>query len=118
PRAADAGDQPLVAQQRVQPPRLAVDDLAEPFRLKPERLRAEVRKLGFRRLGGEQPDARTLLPRVLREDELRAAVELERERRRLRALLTRLEELQPPGGHQVDEQHELRVVGREEEPLA
>ena len=50
PRAADARDQALVAKQRVQPPRLAVDDLAQPLRPEPERLRAEVRELGLGRL--------------------------------------------------------------------
>ena len=54
--------------------------------VEPERLGPEVRELGLGRLGREQPDAGALLPRVLGEDELRAAGELERERGRLRAL--------------------------------
>src|SRR6476620_2662385 len=95
-----------------------MDDLAEPLRPEPERLRSEVRELGLRRLGREQPDASTLLPCVLREDELRAALELDRERRRLRAFLTGPEELQTARGHQVDEEDELAVVGREQKALA
>src|SRR5213595_1088540 len=118
PGSADARDQPLVAQQRVQPPRLAVDDLAEPLRPEPERLRAEMRELCFRRLRRQQPDARALLPGVLAEHEPRAALELEGERRRLGALLAGPEELEPTRGHQVDEEHELAVVGREEEALS
>src|SRR4051812_17921139 len=118
PGPANARDQVRVAQQRMQSPRLAVDDLAEPLRPEAERLRPEVRELGLGRLGREQPDAGALLPCVLREDELRAALELDRERRRLRASLAPLEEFEPPRRHQVDEEHEPAVVGREEEALA
>ena len=40
------------------------------------------------------------------------------ERRRLRPFLAGLEELESPGCHQVDVQHELAVVGGEEQALA
>ncbi len=43
--------------------------------------------------------------------------ELERERGLRRAFLAGCEVLEPPGGHEVDEEHELAVVGGEEEPL-
>src|SRR4029077_18597804 len=106
------------AQQRVEPPRLAADDLAEPLMPDPARLRAEVRELGLGRLRREQPDACPLLPRVLGEDELRAIPELEGERRCLGAFLAGPEGLEPPCGHQVDEDQELAVVGGEEKALA
>jgi hypothetical protein len=118
PRAADARDQALVAKERMQPPRLAVDDLPEPLRPKPERLGPEVGELGLRRLWAEEPHSGPLLPRVLGQDQLRAAVELEPEGRRLRALVTDLQVLQPARRHEMDEKHELAVVGRKEEALA
>jgi hypothetical protein len=40
PRAADAGQRPLVAQQRMQPPRVRREDLGEPVGAEPERLGA------------------------------------------------------------------------------
>src|SRR4029079_18826805 len=98
PRPPDARDQVLVAEQRVQAPRLPVDDLGEPLRPQPQGLRAEMRELGLCRLRREQPDAGALLPRVLREDESRAALKLEHERRGFRALLAGLEALPATGG--------------------
>ena len=58
-----------------------------------------------------------LLRAGLGEDELRAALELEPERRRLRAFLAGAQVLRRPGGHQVDEQNELAVVGGKQKPL-
>src|SRR5262249_53189915 len=96
-----------------------MDDLAELLRAEPERLGAEVRQLGVGRFRREEPDAGPLLPRVFREDELRAALELESERRRLRALLADREELEPPRArHRADEEPEVAIVGRKEEALA
>src|SRR5262249_10281604 len=118
PGATDAGDRPLVAQERVEASGVAFEDLAEVLRVEAEGFGAEMFDLCARLLGREQPDAGAFLLGVLREDELRAARELERERRRLRALLSGLEELEAAGGHEVHEQHELAVVGGEEEPLA
>src|SRR6266571_8804381 len=118
PRPADPGDQPLVAEERVQASRLAVDDLAEPLGPEAERLRSEVRELGLRRLGREEPDAGALLLSALREDELSAAGELEPERRRLRRLPAGRDVAEPARGHQVDEEDELAVLGREEETFA
>lgn len=65
----------------------------------------------------QQPDARRLLGSALGQDELGVVLEAQPERRRLRPLRARLEEAQPAGGHQVDDQHELAVAGGEEEPL-
>ena len=90
PRAADAGDRPLVAQQRVEAVRLALRRIAASVgRVEPERLGAEVGELRRGGLRREQPDAGALLPCVLGEDELRAAGELEPERGRLRAACRR-----------------------------
>ena len=52
PRAADAGDRALVAEQRVQPARLAAQDLAELVGVEAERLRAEVRRAPRRACSG------------------------------------------------------------------
>src|SRR5204863_8707276 len=87
PRAADARDQALVAEERVEPARLVGEDLLEPLGAEPERLRAEVRELRLRRVGREQPHACALLRAGLRQDEPSAALEDELERRRLRAFL-------------------------------
>ena len=95
-----------------------MDDLAEPLGVEAERLGAEMLELGLRRLGRQQPDAGALLPRVLGEDELRAALETRARTRASSGLLAGLQELEPARGHQVDEQHELAVVGGEEQPLA
>src|SRR4051794_35751562 len=76
-----------------------------------------MRNLFSRRLRGEEPHPSALLLGVLREDELRAALELERERRRLRRLVPGLQELQAARGHEVDHEDQLAVVGREEKPL-
>ena len=90
-------------------------------RARPRRGRAPRARGGRARacaLRREQPDAGALLLRVLGQDELRAAGELELERRRLRPGLAGAQvALEPARGHQVDEEHELAVGGREEEPL-
>ncbi len=118
PRAADAGDRALVAQQRVQAPPFAAEDRRQLGGVDAGRLRAEVRELAFGRVRREKPHAGALPPRVLGEDELRAAGELEGERRDLRPLVAGAQRLQPARRHQVDEEHELAVVGGEEEALA
>ena len=107
----------LVAQERVQPPRLGRQDLAEPLCAEAERLRAEVLELLLGRFGREQPDAARFFGACLGQDELAAALEAEPERRRLRARLARAQVADAACGHQVDEQHELAVLGREEQPL-
>ena len=91
---------------------------AEPLRADPERLRAEMGELLVGLLRGEQPDAGALLRACLGEHELAAALEAEPERGRLRALLAGAQVAQAAGGHQVHHQHELAVVGLEQEPLA
>jgi hypothetical protein len=118
PRTADAGERALVAEKGVEPARLTAEDDGELVGADPERLGAEVIQLARRALGREEPDARSLLPGVLGEDELRAAPELEDECGRLRRLLARLQELEPSGRHQMNEKDELAVLGREEESLA
>ena len=92
PGAADAGDRALVAEERVQAARLAAEDLAERLRVEAERLGAEVVELRGGALRREEPDAGALLLRVLGQDELRAAGELERECRASSA------PSRPPGG--------------------
>src|SRR5205807_4208453 len=82
-----------------------------------ECLRTEVRELLLGGLGREEPHPGALLRARLGEDEPRAALEDELEGRLLRAGLAEAQEAEPPGGHQVDEQDELAVVGREEEAL-
>src|SRR5256714_10261399 len=117
PRTADARDQVLVAEERMQAPRLAVHDLAEALWPEAERFRAEVGQLGLRRLRGEEPDAGALLLSGLGEEQLCAARELEPEGGRLGRLSAGGDEAEPACGHQVDEQHELLVRGREEKSL-
>ena len=112
PRAPDARDHALVAQERVQPPRLARQDLGKPLRPETERLRAEVLELSLRGFGCQQPHARALLRARLGQDELAAALEAQPERRRLRASLAAAQVAQAPGAHQVHVQDELAVVGR------
>src|SRR3954468_216201 len=118
PRAADAGDQALVAQECMQPARVALQDLLQLRRVELVCLRAEMLELGRGLLGRVEPDTRLLAARVLGEDELGAADELERERRLLRRALAGGQELQPTGRHQVDEQDELAVLRGKEEALA
>jgi hypothetical protein len=94
PGAADPGDEALVAEERVQAARVRAEDLGELLPRRAVRLRAEVPELA-RASRREQPDAGALLLRVLGEDELRAAVELERERGAWPAF-SRGEVLEPP----------------------
>ena len=61
PRAADAGDQPLVAQQRVEPARVGGEDPAERLGVELVGLRAEVGELLLERVGPQEPDARAPL---------------------------------------------------------
>ena len=117
PRAADAGDHALVAQERVQPARFAGEDLAEPLRAEPERLRPEVRELGLGRLGREQPDSGALLRAGLGEHELGAALEARRNAGVFGPFSPARRYRRRPARHQVDEQDELAVLGREEQPL-
>ena len=101
----------------MQPARVRAEDLAEPFSADPERFGAQVGQLCLGLLRGQQPDPRALLRAGLGQDQLPAADEPQPEGRRLRALLSRPEVAQAPGGHQVDEQDELAVLRREEEAL-
>ena len=87
------------------------------FGAQAKRLGAEVHELRLGLLGREQPDPGTFLLPGFRQHELGATLEAKAEGRRLRPLLSRAEVLQAPGGHQVDEQDELAVIGREEQPL-
>src|SRR2546421_10991058 len=102
----------------MEPPRLAAHDVSQLRRVEAERLRAEMLELLLRLLRREEPDAGSLPLRVLGEDELGAAHELECERGRLRTALACAQRLQAPGSHQVDEQDKLAVGGGEEEALA
>src|SRR2546423_14455498 len=115
PRAADARDQVLVAEERVQAPRLAVHDLAEALWPEAERFWAEVGELGLRRLRGEEPDPGALLLPGLGEEQLCAARALEAEGGRLGRLSAGGDEAEPARGHQVDGAHERAVRGPEEQ---
>src|SRR4051812_49965765 len=101
----------------MKPPRLTGADLCEPRRPDPERVRPEMAELDFGLLRRQEPYAGPLLRPGFREHEPGAALERELERGRLRPLLACAEELQPSRSHQVDEQHELAVLGREQEPF-
>ena len=76
-----------------------------------------MRELGLRLLGRQEPDPGPLLLAGLGQHELRAALEAQAESGRLRPFLSRLQIAQAPGRHQVDEQDELAVLGREEQPF-
>jgi hypothetical protein len=117
PRAADPCDHPLVAEQRVEAPRFAGEDLAQLGRVELVRLRPEMPELELDGLGSEQPDTRALLLARLGEDQLGAALEGEPERGRLGSLLACEEVPEPPRGHQVHQQDELAVLGRKQHPL-
>ena len=117
PRPPDPGDHALVAEQRVEPARLARADLRQPLGADPVGLRPEVRELVLGLFRRQQPDARPLLRPRLGENEQRPALELEPERRRLRSLLARPEELEAPCRHEVEKDDELAVLGRHQEPL-
>ena len=86
PGAADAGERPLVAQERMQPARLAAGDLGELGGGDPIRFRAEVRDLGFEVVRPVEADPCPLLRAALGQDQLAAVLEAEPERGRLRAL--------------------------------
>ena len=61
PRAADAGDHALVAEHRVQSPRLLRADRLERLRAEPERFGPEVRELRLGGLRRQEPHACPLL---------------------------------------------------------
>src|SRR5213080_3481621 len=61
PRATDAREHTLVAEQRVQTSGFFRTDLAEPFGADPKRLGAEVCELDLCLLGRQEPDTRPLL---------------------------------------------------------
>ena len=115
--AADPGERALVAEQRVQPPVVAGEDLAQPLGAEPERLGPDVGELRLGLLGCLEPDAGPLLRPGLREHELAAVLEAKPERRGLRALVAGCKMADAAGAHQVDPQLQLAVVGREEQPL-
>jgi hypothetical protein len=101
----------------VQSARLLGADRSECVRAEAERLGPEVRELRVGGLRRQQPHARALLRPCLGEHELGAALELEPERGRLRPLLARPQVAEATRGHQVHEQDELAVLGREHEPF-
>ena len=116
-RAPDAGERALVAQQRVELPVVAREDLAEPGDVEPECVRPEVGQIGVGLLRRLEPDAGALLLSGLGEDELASVLEAQPEHRRLRAFFPG-EVAQPAGAHQVDAELELAVRRREEELFA
>ena len=118
PGAPDPRNRPLVAQERVKPPGVGGEDPGELLGVESQRLRSQVGQRLCRLLGRDQPDAGAFLRSCLGENELGAALETEPESGRLGARVSRLEVAKATRGHQVDEQHELAVVGREQETLA
>src|ERR671925_342337 len=96
---------------------LTFEDLAERSGIEVEGVRPEVGEVGVELLRRDEPDAGALLPPALREDELVSTGEAHAEHRRLRPLRARGEEAQAAGAHQVDAQHEVALLGREEEVL-
>src|SRR5207244_346110 len=79
PGAADSGDHLLVAQERVEPARLAGDDRPELLGADAERFWSEVGELPLGFLGSQEPNAGALLRSGLGQDELRTALEGEPE---------------------------------------
>ena len=116
-RAADARDRTLVAQQRVELAPLAAEDAAERFRPEAERVRAEVSELRLERRGREQPDSGAPLLAGFGQHELAAVLEGEAEHGRLRRLRPGRVVPEPARAHQVHPEHELAVLGREEQVL-
>src|SRR5579884_913680 len=117
PGAADAGDQPLVAQQRVQPPRIGGEDARDVLVRHRVGLGAEVRQLVADLVRPQQPDARALLRPGLGQLQLAPVREPHAEHRRLRALTAGGHVPQPACAHQMDHHDELAVVRRQEEAL-
>ena len=118
PRAADARDQPLVAEQRVQPPRVGGED---PRRATPRRA-GRPRGRGARAPASSasgrssQTPARRLAPASVSTSSPPSS-KRSRNIGVFGPFAPGREVLQPAGAHQVHHQHELAVVGREEEPL-
>jgi hypothetical protein len=116
-RAADPRDRALVAEEGVELPAVAAQDLAQCGLVDVERVGPEVRQLGVQDVGSDEPDARPLLLASLGEVELAAVCEAHLEHRLGGGFLPRRDIPQPAGAHQVDAEDELAVGGREEEVL-
>src|SRR5882672_1688162 len=102
----------------MEPPRLRGQDLAERVGAEAERLRPKVGQLLLGRLRREQPDACPFLRAGLGEHELGPALEAKAKGRCLRPFFAGSEVAKAPCRHQMDEQDELAVLGRKEQPLA
>src|SRR3954462_11052006 len=101
----------------MKPPRLTGADHCEPRRPDPERVRPEMAELDVGLLRRQEPYAGPLVSPGFREREPGAPLERELEPGRLRPLLACGEELQPSRSHQVEAQHELAVLGGEQQPF-
>src|SRR5215831_6130218 len=101
PRAADAADHALIAKQRVQSARLIRQHLAQALRADVQCVGAEVSELELGLLRSQQPYACALLRARFGEHELRAVLEGEPERGRLRSRLSGAQEAKTACGHQV-----------------
>ena len=71
-RASDAGDRALVAEERVELPPLALEDLAERRGVEVERVGPEVSEIVVQLRRRDEPDAGALLLSGLGQDELAA----------------------------------------------
>ena len=118
PRAADAGDQPLVAQQRVQSPRVRGEDRARATRRRARRPRGRGARAPPRARPGRssQTPARRFAPASVSTSSPPSS-KRSRNIGVFGPFSPGVEVAQPAGAHQVHHQHELAVVGREEEPL-
>ena len=117
-RTADAGDRALIAEQRVELPAVAREDLAQPFEVDVERVGPEVRKVGVELLGVvSQTPARFFLPASVR---MSSSPPTNQAGTSASSGPSRLPEgrRRRPALHQVDAQHELVVLGGEEQVLA
>src|SRR5207248_5747852 len=99
PRAPDARDRPLVAEERVQAARITPEDLRQ-LLPEAERLRPEVLELLLGLLRRQEPDTGPFLRTGLGEHQLGAALEPQPESGRLRAVLAGAQVPQPAGAHQ------------------
>ena len=115
--APDAGERALVAEEGMELPALASENLREPGRVEVERVRPEVAEVLVELRGCDEPHARPFLLPGLGQHELAAVREPRPEHRRLRSLCTGREVAQPAGAHEVDAEDEIVAIEWEEEVL-
>src|SRR4029453_12615317 len=115
---ADSGDCALVAQEGMELPTLARQDLGGRGGIELKSVGTEVPEVLVELLRADEPDTGPLLLPSLGEDELAAVRESQAEHRRLRRLATRRDVAEPSRAHQMNAEHEIDALDREEEVLA